>query len=348
MSDTSLIQHFAIPERAELLGAIYGDGYIQRRSQYGYKVAVTSSDDYPEWLARIPELFEIVFGRPPFHYERRVGKGRSRPHHDFYVTCHNLYGQFRVHGKYDEQGRLLPPPWVDGDAELRRRFLRGLVETDGMFKVRSDARRVRARPEARFSFAQRCPALLAWVENALLDAGFTARHYFGRASGVGYVTVNRQDQVRRLGEWLESFKWKALVESGYGSSRGRLNRKTGEPMAPREAEFWPNIDQAEQERWREWRELGASIVAIARHVGRSNSVIQHAVQDIVPSRATSPHDLGLRPQPRYPRKVPRDEVDEWRKAVCAGESARKVAARFERKASQVVEATRDIVYDRDA
>lgn len=332
-------------ERAELLGAIFGDGYIQVRGQKGRKIAVTCSEDYPEWLAQVARLFTIVFDEPPFHSAKKVGKHR-RPHHEFYRTTHSLYTVFGVHGKYDSEKRIVPPGWVSEDREWRRRFLRGLAETDGMFKRRRDARYPRS-DCANFLFAQKCDYLSQWVQNALADEGYIAKLYKAKAAGVWFVAVDVQDQVRALGEWLESFKWKALVESGYDAERPRLNRKTGEPMQAREAEYWDGIPREHQDHWRELRQLGASIVAIARHYGRSNSVVQKVVADIVPTRTASARDLGLRPKPRMPRHVDEAEVQQWRGAVAAGESAAAVAERFGRKRHAVVEATTDVVWDRD-
>lgn len=333
-------------DRAELLGAIFGDGYIQRRGQKGQKVAVTCSDDYPEWLAQVEALFCAVLGRPAFHSTKKVGKGRSRPHHEFYVTVHQLYGLFGVYGKYDKEGRIDPPSWIDSDRECRRRFIRGLVETDGMFKPQSDPRYPSARDSVRFIFAQKCDHLSTWVQNALVDEGFSAKRWKSDSAGVWFVRLYEAHQVRALGEWLESFKWKTLVESGYNVDRPRLVRKTGQPMQAREAEYWDGISREDQDSWRELRELGASIVAIARHYGRSNSVVQKVVADIVPDRTASARDLGLKPKPRIPRKIPSDEVEQWRAAVAGGESAASVAERFNRKRHAVVEATRDVVWDR--
>lgn len=334
-------------ERAELLGAIFGDGYIQVRGQKGRKIAVTCSEDYPEWLAHVERLFTTVLGEPPFHSVKKVGKRRVRPHHEFYKTTHNLYAVFGVHGKYDSEKRIVPPDWVSEDREWRRRFLRGLVETDGMFKPQGDARYPGARDAVRFMFAQKCDYLSTWVQNALVDEGFRAKRWKSDSAGVWYVRLYEADQVRALGEWLESFKWKALVETGYDAERPRLNRKTGEPMQAREAEYWDGIPREDQYHWRELRQLGASIVAIARHYGRSNSVVQKVVADIVPSRTASARDLGLRPQPRLPRHVDEAEVQQWRGAVAAGESAASVAERFGRKRHAVVEATSDVAWDRD-
>lgn len=346
MSDPIGFPHLG--DRAELLGAIFGDGYIQVRGQKGRKIAVTCSEDYPEWLAHVPRLFESVLGQRPYHCEKKAGKGRSRPHHEFYVTVHQLYGLFGIDGKYDDEGRIVPPTWVDHDREWRRRFLRGLVETDGMFKTQTDDRYPNARPLVRFMFAQKCEHLSTWVQNTVVDQGLQARRWKSESAGVWYVRLYDADQVRALGEWLESFKWKALVESGYEAERPRINRKTGKPIEAREAEYWDGIPHEDQEHWRELRQLGASIVAIARHYGRSNSVVQQVVADIVPERTASAHDLGLRPQPRWPRRIPAEEVEQWRQAVAAGESAASVAKRFGRKRHAVVEATSDVAWDRDA
>jgi hypothetical protein len=325
-----------LADYAELLGAVFGDGYIKRRATRRHDswiVSVCVSVQYPVWAARVPELFEIVFGR----VSSTPRKGRKTPTKDCYVTTSDLYGLLRVRGKYDEKGRMAPPSWITSDAEYTRRFMLGLVETDGMFKATSD-KRYSGNEWARFAFTQKNEYLVNWFADRLREHGFEPALSYGEQAGVWSVRVNRQVDVQRLGEWLGSCKWKALLESGYEPHAGR--RAAGVS----EAKILKTVPMADQERWRALRQAGASVVAIARDTGRANNVVHDVIRDIVPTKNASAQELGLTVRPRFPmeRRVPRAEVEQWRKEVEAGESARQVAIKYGRPWWTVTEATCDL------
>jgi len=338
----NLLIAFPLADYAELLGAIYGDGHIQKRGKQSWKVAVAVSDQYPAWLARMRELMVSVFGR---YSERERPSHTGVMNYELYLTTHDLYSTFRIHEKYNANHELVPPSWIDADPMLRRRFIRGLVETDGMFKPTGDARSP-GKEWARFSFAQKCETLIDWVAKVLLEEGFPVIKSFHQAATVWYVRLHRQADVQRLGEWLESYKWIAFLDSGATPAVAVVDRKAGgRRVTARPAVVHKTIAVAEQDEWRELRRLGASIGAIARNFGRSNSVVGSAVCDIVPDRHATALFLGLKPRPRIPRRVPRSEVDEWRARVAAGESADAIALFYKRRAGQVAEATRDVAWD---
>lgn len=332
-----------LPDRAELLGAIFGDGYVQQRGRRSQKVAVTVSDQYPAWRARVRELFMLTFGHC---HETKRGKGR-RGFYEYYVTTHDLSGMLFVAGKYTDD-QLAPPRWIERHPELCRRFMRGLVATDGAFVVRRENRCAHESSRERnvaFIFAQKDETLAEWFWARLCEDGFPASKQT-RADGMSYIRVFRFEEVRRLGEWLESYKWQALLDDGFDPDRPRVDRKTGQPVAAREPVFCKTIPMEEQQRWRELRRAGASLPAIGRHFGRSNSVVGNVVADIVPTRVATAEELGLKPRPRIPRKVPPEEVERWREEVAAGASAASVARKYNRRSAQVNEATCDVAWDR--
>lgn len=322
-------------DRAELLGAVFGDGWVRPRGRRGVKVAVGVSDLWPQWHARVPQLFDAVFGR----HSVCEKKGAGSRFFEYYVTTHDIQPLLGITSKYDEGGRLLPPPWVQGDEELLRRFLRGLVETDGCFSVAPDGTLI-------FTLSQKNDCLSAWFVRILAERGFPAYLGVGVASGVNQSRVSVRHEVQRLGEWLGSEKWSALVDRGFEPTTLVVDRRGGGvPVASRKAVRHKTIPVAEQEEWRRYRTLGASYSTIGLHFGRSNNVVMQATCDIVPVKPATAEELGLRPQPRIPRKVPSVEVEQWREAARQGDSARKIAKRFSRRASQVQDAVADIRFD---
>lgn len=324
------------PDLALLLGAVFGDGYIQKVPKCStYKIAVTSGDKYPTWLAEIPRLFQVAFGRlPNKHRKKRVKK----PFFEFFLNVKNLWDVFGIDAKYSKEHHLVVPAWIEADPELVRQFLRGLVETDGCFHIRKD-KRYPLKGWVSFVFTQKDEVLTNWVLAVLREHGFPARKGYGKKAQAWAVRVDVQREVVHLGEWLESFKWQQLLASGFEPRVGRIS------ATRRVAKVLSTIPKVDQDEWRSLRKRGASVVAIARHYSRSNNVIQDVVCDIVPVRAASCEELGLVVRPRFPREsnISATEVSEWRAAVSNGESAKQVALRFKRPSWTVVEATCDLI-----
>jgi len=331
--------------KAELLGAVFGDGYIQQRGKQSWKVAVTVGDKYPAWLMRVKELFTLVYGG--YHVYQKHMKALTEEFGDFfeiYWTTHDVIGDFGVAHKYIGAGAdklMVPPPrWVDDDEECTRLFLKSLVETDGWFLRKTEKRS--ASNGAQFGFAQKPGVLIGWVRRALRARGWSARISAPPSQKeMNYVIVDRQAHVAAIGEWLRSLKWKALLDSGF-------QPKTGRRAAGGESSFWSGVNSGLtdeiQEEWRRLRTDGASIVAIGRHYGRANSVVHAVVKDIVPTSNRSTEELGLVTKPRFPmeKRVPRSEVDEWRSLAGSGVPCREIAKRFGRSLSMVNEATCDV------
>lgn len=332
---------FHMAERAELLGAIFGDGCVEQRGHRGQKVSVAVSDEWPRWLARVPALFDLVFGRWwRAKKKRRPGVASWVRNFEFHLTTHDLPAVLGIAAKYDSQGRMVPPAWVEKDPELLRRFIRGLVETDGCFSMSSDAH-----PLPRFSLSQKNDYLTAWFVQTLRRLGYPCWTCHGEDAGVNLPSITQHEEVRRFGEWVQSEKWEA-VRDGHEPRPVVIDRKAGGiAVRPRERKVLKTIPIADQERWRVWRSRGASIVAIARHVGRSNNVVWSVVRDIVPARTASAESLGLRPRPSYPRAATLATVDRWREAALAGKSSRQIAKEENARAELVVAAVADIRWD---
>jgi hypothetical protein len=327
---------FRIEDRAELLGAVFGDGSIEQRGHKGYKVSVGVSDRWPRWHAAVPALFHGVFGRC---FERRKKISPTGvTYYEYHVTTHDLVGMLGVTSKHDDDGRIVPPLWIEQDAECLRRFIRGLVETDGCFT------RDRKDGTPTFLFSQNNDHLAAWFTQTLCKQGFACHMVWAEQADVNQPQISRTESVQQFGEWVRSEKWLALVEHGW-EPKPIANRKTGAPIQPREARVLKTIPEVEQERWREWRRRGASILAIARHVGRANTVVYDVVCDIQPNTTSSAEDMGLNPQPRRPRGIDDATYERWREAARAGEPSRTIADREGVRQGVIDDATSDIRWD---
>lgn len=284
----------AAPEhRAELLGAVFGDGYIQQRGERSWKVAVTVSDKYPAWLARVKELFTLVYGGYHEYCKYEAGHESEFSFYEVYWTTHDVIGDFGVSHKYvdaNSDGQMLSPPsWVDEDAECERLFLKSLFETDGWFVSETDRRW--GTTTAGCGFAQKPGVLIGWVYRVLKRNGYAVRISAPPSQPeMNYVIVDRQAHIARLGEWLVSIKWQSLLASGFVPKVGRRS-------AGGTAKFWvggrSGITLEAQKEWRRLRAEGASIGAIATYYGRSNSVVHTVVRDIVPAMSRTAEELGL-------------------------------------------------------
>jgi len=201
----------ASADLALLLGAVYGDGYITPvPGSATHRVAMCSGDKYPEWRAEIKRLFKVVFGR----FNECQKRTTKTPFFEIYINVISVHDVFGVSSKRCPDGSMVPPDWVNDSPEFRRQFLRGLVETDGCFTVRRDARY----PSKRwglFVFSQKDTALSEWVKQQIQSQGISVTMRFGRRAGTWSVSVNHQSDVVRLGEWLESFKWRQLLATGF-------------------------------------------------------------------------------------------------------------------------------------
>lgn len=335
-----IVTDFCFAERAELLGAVFGDGSIEKRGHKGYKVSVGVSDTWPAWKARVPILFEKVFGRV---YERaKKTSPAGVTYYEYHVTTHDPVAIFGVQEKYDSLGRIVPPDWLAHDPEFLRRFILGLVETDGYFGAdASDG-------TPTFGFAQANDHLSAWFTETLCRLGFPCFMKWHATAGVNQPQIHRSEDTSRFGEWLQSEKWIALKESGHGHRSMVVNRKMrGAPVVPRDRVVLKSVDSDEQEKWRAWRMQGASILAIARHVGRSNNVVYMAVRDIVPTTTKTAEDLGLKPLARIPKRslFSSEVVEEWRRRATEGESSKEIAESFNIREGIVSDATADIRWD---
>lgn len=303
-------------DRALLLGAVFGDGYIQKRGEDSYKVVVTSGNQYPEWFDRIDLLFERVFGLRPHVYEKRcdgVSDEAKSARPAGYKFCEKhltvrgqaLLDSFGLLDKYqpghgfgsDSPRFAAVPGWVLSDPETTRHFILGLVETDGWFSYTSDSRCSRGSRWARFGFAQKDEGLAKWFQSALTSNGFVAKRSWGKDAGTWEVVVSEQSHVKRLGEWLgSSAKYAALLASGEGPRTQPISRKTGEPLKLKPARFFPALDMAWQLAWRELRATGMSLDKIAKAYGVSKTTVHVVTSDVVPASRMPPDEADRRLQ----------------------------------------------------
>jgi hypothetical protein len=294
-------------DRALLLGAVFGDGYIQQRGEDSFKVVVTSGNQYPAWFDRIDLLFERVFGARPHVYEKccddvsdeaKAARGAEYRFCEKHLTVSGsvLLDSFGLISKYQtghgfgsESPRFAAvPDWVTSDPEAVRHFVLGLVETDGWFSYTSDARS-RGRRWARFGFAQKDEGLSRWFQSVLAGNGFVATRGWGKDSGTWEVVVSEQSHVKRLGEWLgSSAKYAALLASGDGPRTQPINRKTGEPLKLKTARFFPTLDMAWQLAWRDLRATGMSLDKIAAAYGVAKTTVHVVTSDVVPASRMPP------------------------------------------------------------
>lgn len=310
---------FPLPDYAKLLGAIFGDGWTTIRGRESACVGLSVSNEYPAWLVEAERLFMSVFGRMNRRASANAKTGVVR--HEFSVTTRELFAVFRLQSKYTD-GQLMPPDWISCDRELRRQFICGLVETDGSFRPRTADD-----PAPHFCFTQKDKHLTDWLAAALVEEGFTP-HVYARACWT--LTVGKRDEVRRLGEWLDSAKWQAYVSSPDALPLSALGpARPGPRPVVHAASFWPHIAREEQERWRELRRVGLPLREIARGVNRSTNTVHRVVRDIVPERAdVTAEEMGLRLRPTYPKNVSVADVQAWRDAYASGASIKDLMTRF--------------------
>lgn len=336
----SALGEFRFNERAELLAAVFGDGSIEKRGHKGHKISVGVSDTWPLWHARVPELFGLVFGRV---FERRKKTSPAGvTYYEYHVTSHDPLAVLGVSEKYDTDGRIVPPKWIESDPEFIRRFILGLVETDGCFSIDKED----GTPS--FTFSQSNDYLSAWFTETLCKLGYPCYMSYGVAAEANQPRISQTEATARFGEWLQSEKWLALKEGGFAQRSMVVDRKRrGVPARARQRHVLKSVDLTEQERWREWRRQGASILAISRHVGRSNNVVYAATGDIVPTTTKTAEELGLKPLPRLPKEKRFSAlvVAEWRERGMAGESSRTIAAEAGIRQGIVDDALADIRWD---
>lgn len=337
------VEVFALRERAELLGAIFGDGSIEERSHYGRRVSVGVSDRLLPWKERVEFLFDAVFGKGRASSRSRKNPKTGVTYYEFYTTTHEVMGIFGVDGKYNSKEQIVPPSWVQEHPELLRLFIRGLVETDGCFTREKDG-------TVTFLFSQKNDYLTAWFVETLCNLGYPCRMCWAEQAQVNMPTINFAEAVKRFGEWLKSDKWLALLERGesvgWTPRSAVVNRKGGGvPLIVRERKILQSVPLHEQDRWRELRTMGASIGAIAQHVGRSNTVVMDAVGDIIPATPRAAEDLNLKPLVHYPKNVSTDIVERWRAAALAGDSGITISKRENVPEATINKATCDIRWD---
>ena len=330
-----MYEEFGFGDRAELLGAIYGDGYVQKRSRWGSKVSVAVSDGWPAWLHRVPELFELVFKRG-VNVAKKKRRATSTKNYEFYVTTRDMEQVFGVAAKYTKERHIKPPMWIEADPEHLRRFIRGLVETDGNFSVDpTDG-------TPTFSLSQKNDYLSAWFVTRLRCLGYQCINSWANRASVNQPTLAHFAEVRRFGEWTQSEKWAAIKDQIAGKPMVVDRKAGGIQVRARPRKVLKTVPLEEQERWRAWRTLGASHLAIARHVGRSANVVWDAVRDIVPEAPATAEQLGLEPRPRYPKRATSKTIERWRSAAETGESSASIGKRENVAAAVITDAVIDI------
>jgi|GEM_PF-2699924 len=264
----------ASADLALLLGAIYGDGYITPVPRAStYRVAMCSGDKYPAWRAEIKRLFTVVFGR----FNECQKRTTKTPFFEIYINVRNVHDVFGVSSKRSPDGSMVPPAWVNDSPEFRRQFLRGLVETDGCFTVRKDARYPGKR-WGLFVFSQKDTVLSTWVKQQIESQGITATMRFGKKSGTWNVSVNHQSDVVRLGEWLDSFKWRQLLATGFRPplrEPRKVPRQTDAPcgLQPSVLRPSPMGDTDADMAWFAGLMDAEGCFHIRRHTSRPNNVI---------------------------------------------------------------------------
>jgi hypothetical protein len=111
-------------------------------------------------------------------------------YYEYHVTTHDLYGMLGITEKYDRDGRIVPPSWIDHGDMLRRSII-GLVETDGCFSV--DA----GDGTPSFTFSQENDYLAAWLTERLCRLGYPCYMSWGSAAGVNQPRITQTDAVKR-------------------------------------------------------------------------------------------------------------------------------------------------------
>jgi len=203
-------RHIPLPaysgDLAEFCGIILGDGHIGAGQ---FWVTINAQTDL-HYVPYVQDLCEELFAFRP-----RIA--RDRPGSvDLYLTSSSLVKSLSRIGLYSSNkvhDQVAVPRWIFDSLEYRRRFLRGLFDTDGSIY------RLKHFNAVQMSFRNRSTPLLEGTRQALHDLGY----HPSRVSSHSVYLTRRADIDRYI------------KEIGFGNAKHRFRAKAFRvmPASPR-------------------------------------------------------------------------------------------------------------------
>lgn len=181
---------------AELIGIVFGDGYINHYPDYHYRIEISghSVTDYKYHCTYISSLFQILFGIRP---RIRVRKDQQ--------TIVTRLDSKRVFSLLSDAGvphgrkkYLSIPNWILEDKRYLIAFLRGIFDTDGSIIIRT-------RGQHSISLGLKNQELILQIKNLLEQMGyFVSYHYSRQKDKRGFeseshcIRINQKELIKRF------------------------------------------------------------------------------------------------------------------------------------------------------
>ena len=230
---------------AEAVGIWTGDGHIRKQgTSYSFKISGHLEEDRPYLLTYVAPLYKELFNIRP-----SISENRDRNELTLQYSSKVVYMYFtRVQGlPIGRKGEIGIPQSYRGDASLLRRYLRGLLDTDGTvtFK-RPHQSRYHYYPIIEIELSSRC--LIQQVAEALREFGFNCyvqydKKNYGKGGTLHRVGVQGVDNLVRwvkvIGSMNPKHLTKILIWCRYGfcpphttlKERLAMLRKSVDPLS---------------------------------------------------------------------------------------------------------------------
>ncbi len=155
-------------ELAELLGILYGDGYMNLYNKHHYfiEIAGHAEDDFEYHTIYIKNLIKSIFEVTPNFKIRKDQK-------TLYTQINSkkiFYFLERVGIPKGKKEKLITPPWIKNNPKYFIAFIRGLYDTDGSVILRK-------RKQNSISLTSKNKRLILDVKSFLEELGYFISYY---------------------------------------------------------------------------------------------------------------------------------------------------------------------------
>lgn len=145
---------------AELIGVIWGDGYIGKFPRTE-SLRIVSNSNNLGFIERYSDLIENVFDKKP-----AVAHRRSSGAVDITIYENHISKRLGVPSGSKKDKNMRVPRWVSANRQYIIRYLRGLYEAEGTFSFHKKTY------THKFIFSNRNESILSTVERLLKKLGF--------------------------------------------------------------------------------------------------------------------------------------------------------------------------------
>ena len=170
---------------AELLGAVLGDGNIYKHARTE-ALRIVSNSNNQGFVDRYVEIIYNVFGKRPSALKRKYSNAVN-----ITIYENNISERLGIPTGAKRHLDYVIPDWIMVDESYKKRFLRGLFETDGSSSIHLRT------STYKFSFSNKNESLLNTVYNLLVSLGFHP------SIGCDRVQISRKEEVRKAINLLE-------------------------------------------------------------------------------------------------------------------------------------------------